>query len=557
MNVEAESNDRATPARATTQDVVSRSRATDGGTRPPLRPVIEILFHPDLSRVGEIAANDPFIDPESHGIVDIGREATLFRPVDVNRPRLLEDPCISAHHVQAEWIGSKSAFRIWPHSAGGPPVRIMNRFGVEYEPRELVPAGTIVAIHERILLLFTARSLSSKSRFGMEGESQASWDLRRAIKSVARTTDDVRIEGETGVGKELVARAIHAASKRKDGPYQPYSCACTPTELADTTLFGHIKGAFFGADKDRIGLFEKTNGGTLMLDEIQAMPIAHQVKLLRAVQEKEICRVGDNKERSVDSRVVVVSSASLVDEVSAGRFLQELLGRFEAPYIKVPTLDERWEDIPRLFVHFLRKFFTENLNESHESAAHNFFDPVTTKRSIVRMSLFLDLIAHKWPRNIRQLDKFARTVGRTLEPPARFQPSEGVGTSNISNQVPTPKTAKEPETPIKKGTKLEKPTREALKKPLREHAYSKSKVAREIGCAWNTVDAWMREHDIRSARDYSLQEIEKAMVEANHDVKVAAEEILWVSERALMIRMKTLDYPIVVRGSRRSGAAGQ
>jgi transcriptional regulator with GAF, ATPase, and Fis domain len=193
----------------------------------------------------------------------------------------------------------------------------------------------------------------------------------------------VLIIGETGTGKELMAKAIHYNSSRKDGPLRDLNCGAVPKELVSSTLFGYRKGAFTGATEDRIGLFEAASGGTLLLDEIGEMPQDTQIHLLRVLEENKIQRLGDNISRDVDVRIIAMTNRELIKEVESGRFRRDLYYRLSVFPIYVPPLRERPEDIPLLAKHFLQEMDRELVD----------FAP-----GILEM-----LQSYSWPGNVREL----------------------------------------------------------------------------------------------------------------------------------------------------------
>jgi two-component system response regulator HydG len=198
-----------------------------------------------------------------------------------------------------------------------------------------------------------------KERYKFEnivGRSQAIRDVLGRIVKVAPTDATVLIQGESGTGKELVAKAIHANSRRADAPYVPVNCAAISETLLESELFGHARGSFTGAVSARKGLFEEADGGTFFFDEITETPLAFQAKLLRAIQENEIRRVGENKPIHVDVRIVAATNQDLLQAVTEKRFRQDLYYRLNVARFILPPLRERREDIPVLFSHFLEKY---------------------------------------------------------------------------------------------------------------------------------------------------------------------------------------------------------
>jgi len=195
--------------------------------------------------------------------------------------------------------------------------------------------------------------------FEMIGESEGIRKVKDTITKVAPTDARVLVTGENGVGKELVARGIHEQSNRSNGPLIEVNCAAIPSELIESELFGHEKGSFTSAIKQRIGKFEQANGGTLFLDEIGDMSHDAQAKMLRALQEGKITRVGGDKEIKVDVRVVAATNKDLLEEVEAKKFRLDLYHRLSVILIHVPSLNDRRDDIPMLVDHFLKEISEE------------------------------------------------------------------------------------------------------------------------------------------------------------------------------------------------------
>ncbi len=194
---------------------------------------------------------------------------------------------------------------------------------------------------------------ATDARFAMVGTSSGLEQIRALVSRVAPTNARVLISGENGSGKELVARAIHEGSARKRGPFVEVNCAAIPSELFESELFGHMKGSFTGATADQAGKFEAADGGTLFLDEIGDLALNAQAKILRALQEGVIVRVGGSKAIPVDVRVIAATNRDLGDEITAGRFREDLFHRLNVMPIQVPPLRQRLEDVPALVSHFV------------------------------------------------------------------------------------------------------------------------------------------------------------------------------------------------------------
>jgi len=196
-------------------------------------------------------------------------------------------------------------------------------------------------------------------KYEMVGESKAISHIKEMVGKVAPTDARVFITGPNGTGKELVAHWIHQKSNRAKGPMIEVNCAAIPSELIESELFGHVKGAFTSANKDRAGKFEAANGGTIFLDEIGDMSLTAQAKVLRALQESKVQRVGSDKDIKVDVRVVAATNKDLKKEIADGNFREDLYHRLAVILIKVPALNERRDDIPLLITHFAKKIASE------------------------------------------------------------------------------------------------------------------------------------------------------------------------------------------------------
>ena len=240
---------------------------------------------------------------------------------------------------------------------------------------------------DRALLL--ERRLEQMEKFGeLIGNSPAMQEVYRLAIGVAPTSSTVLILGESGTGKELTARAIHGHSPRVSNPFVAVNCSAIPVDLVESELFGHVRGAFTGATATRAGLFESADRGTLFLDEVGDLPPLAQVKLLRALQEGEVKRVGSNETRIVDVRVVAATNVDLRSRIAAGRFREDLYYRLNVVPISLPALRERREDIPLLAYHFLQKYAARSSSQ-------------VKKISPEAMRL---LAAHHWQGNVRELE---------------------------------------------------------------------------------------------------------------------------------------------------------
>ncbi|WP_224484646.1 sigma-54-dependent transcriptional regulator [Robertkochia aurantiaca] len=224
--------------------------------------------------------------------------------------------------------------------------------------------GTVRNALDRKSLVTENKILKKKvsKNYQMIGDSEAITNIKDIIEKVAPTDARVMITGPNGTGKELVAHWIHQKSERSKGPMVEVNCAAIPSELIESELFGHVKGAFTSAVKDRAGKFETANKGTIFLDEIGDMSLSAQAKVLRALQENRISRVGSDKDIKIDVRVIAATNKDLQKEIEEGKFREDLYHRLAVILIKVPPLNERREDIPLLIDHFAKKIAGEQGN---------------------------------------------------------------------------------------------------------------------------------------------------------------------------------------------------
>jgi len=229
---------------------------------------------------------------------------------------------------------------------------------------------------------------------GLLGKCERFIELLQAVEAAVRCDVRVLLEGSSGTSKELIAKAIHKLSSRMDGPFVAIDCGAIPENLIESELFGYVKGAFTGATRDRIGLIEEANTGTLFMDEISNLPYDMQAKLLRVLQEGEVRPTGSNKSCRVDVRIVTAASASLRQQVEDGRFREDLFYRLHVYPIHVPTLDERQEDVLLLANRFLQKFVHQQQKRADS------FDS----------SILQFMRLRKWPGNVRELENFVERM---------------------------------------------------------------------------------------------------------------------------------------------------
>jgi two-component system response regulator HydG len=306
------------------------------------------------------------------------------------------------------------------------------------------------------------------------GESHPIKRLKEIIKQVSDTGLSVLITGESGVGKELVARSLHEHSPRKRNPFIKVNCAAMHENLLESELFGHEKGAFTGAEKQRQGHFERANGGTLFLDEIGDMALTTQAKILRVLQEGECNRLGGEKTIRVDVRLLAATHKNLEEMVAASSFRQDLFFRLNVVPVHLPPLRDRREDIPVLADHFLRKFAAKNrknLRGLHPAAIRS-------------------LTEYDWPGNIRELENtMERAVilclGEQITPaelPAHFPVVQGREADGMQNRP--------------QGGSLKDMERELIRATLKEAGGNKTRTAKTLGITRQTLLNKIREYGL-------------------------------------------------------------
>ncbi|MBI5097912.1 MAG: sigma 54-interacting transcriptional regulator [Nitrospirae bacterium] len=306
------------------------------------------------------------------------------------------------------------------------------------------------------------------------GKSVPIQQIFELIEALGDTDCAVLIEGESGTGKELVARAIHHESYRRNKPFVKVNCSAIVEGLFESELFGHVKGAFTGAIKDKIGKFELADGGTIFLDEIGEMPMSLQSKLLRVIQDKEFEKVGDTKTVKVDVRVIAATNRNLKDEIKTSNFREDLYYRLCIVPIKMPPLRERKEDIPLLINHFLEKCSLKIPNR-----------PKIIEVTPTALSAFID---HNWPGNVRELENaiehaYIRSKTNRIDNESLPHSITGNSLKEISNN-------------IVEGMGGEETERLQIKALLKKYNGNKTKVAKDLGLSRTTLWRKFRKHNL-------------------------------------------------------------
>ncbi|HWT79246.1 MAG TPA: sigma-54 dependent transcriptional regulator [Candidatus Methylomirabilis sp.] len=315
-----------------------------------------------------------------------------------------------------------------------------------------------------------------KERTGLEtiiADSPQMQAVLEMIVRVAPTETTVLILGESGTGKELIARAIHASSPRTGGPFVAVNCAAIPENLLESELFGHVRGAFTGAIRDRVGKFEAAERGTIFLDEIGEMRPELQVKILRCLEERVLERVGDNKLIRVDVRVLAATNKDLTKAIQAGEFREDLYYRLNVVPLQIPPLRERREDIRPLVQHFLKRLGA-------------------SPRLTITPEAFKALESYEWPGNVRELEN-------ALERAMIFHREDAITLADLPETVRTPKVKETASLPVslpEAGISLEEVEKELILRALQKHDWNQSRAARYLGITRHTLLYRIEKHNI-------------------------------------------------------------
>jgi DNA-binding NtrC family response regulator len=310
------------------------------------------------------------------------------------------------------------------------------------------------------------------NHYGIVGKSRAVQELLETVERVAQSRSTVLVTGETGTGKELAARAIHARSAQRDMPLIKVSCAAIPESLLESELFGHVRGAFTGATANRKGKFALADGGSLFLDEIGTMAAALQAKLLRVLQEREFEPLGSERTEKVELRVIAATNRDLRQMVSEGRFQEDLYYRLSVIPLHIPPLRERREDIPFLLDHFVAR---------HAARAGKRIDGVDP-------DVLPRLVAYEWPGNVRELEN-------TIERAVVLSRAPVIGMSDISMQGATaPSGTSLPSTKL--HANVEWVERESIRLALARSGGVKKDAAEELGISQRALSYYLAKYRI-------------------------------------------------------------
>ena len=501
---------------------------------------LTVILHPNLSRVGD-RARLPALRR--------GGEPLSISPVS---PRFGVPGAALESPLGEPFVLGWRKTRLW-WTAGGHVGIGVERAGsailVEGErvtghrlvsPEEL-SAGVVIQLAQNVILLLHSMRDAPRPRTqahsdGLLGESDAIVELRREIERICDLDIPVLLRGETGAGKEMCARAIHHAGPRRVAELVSVNMAAVQAPLAGSELFGHVRGAFTGATHDRMGLFERAHNGTLFLDEVGDTPPDVQVMLLRVLETGDVLPVGGRLPRHVDVRLVAATNADLEDLITSGQFRAPLHHRLAGYTIRVPALRERRDDIPRLFVHFLRQELA-TLGE-----ADRIERPQLGTQPLVPASLIRRLMSYHWPGNVRELGNIVRQVAIR----GRGAPSLALEPGQVRLLAPRPPgPPKDPTTPKPQARRSERRlpaniSEDEMIEALQTHGWRVGRTAEALGIAKSSLYYLMnRSARVRKACEVSAEELQAAVAATGGRLEEMAAS-LQVSARGIRLRMTEL-----------------
>jgi two-component system, NtrC family, nitrogen regulation response regulator GlnG len=518
-----------------TVDAESRSR--EGAATRPV-PALTLLSHPVARRAGERLLLEGL---EAGRAVALSRNAPDFSRPGTTLGLPLADPFLSRKPLWLEPAAGggvrlrtgESGIRV---VAGGEPLQGEREF-----PLQGLAMGVPLELSGRVVVLLhlaLAPSSPAPEELGMVGQSAGLHRVREEIARVADLGVPVLIRGETGSGKELVARALHHRSSRRKGPFVSVNLGAMPKELAAAELFGARRGAYTGAHQEREGYFRAAHGGTLFLDEVGEASPEVQVLLLRALETGEIYPVGGHAPVAVDVRLVAATDANLEEQIHQGLFKAPLLHRLAGYEVRVPPLRERREDLGLLFFHFARQEL-ETMGEAWRLEPE---DPQA--EPWLPAPLASHLVRYTWPGNIRQLRNLVRrlVVGSRGQPCLRAdqrleQELEATSASAQAVPPPLPEPRARPESSRRKASEV---TEEELLAALRESAWDLKAAASRLGISRSSLyDLIDRSPHVRTSKDLSAEELARCFHECQGDLDIMAQR-LEVSRRGLLYRLREL-----------------
>jgi len=485
---------------------------------------LTVLYHPSVGRVGELARLTGLLDGKP---VELSRSKPSFAHPGTSGGAPLGDRHLSRSPIRLI-PAPEGAVTIAPGGSDclldGAPLS-----GPRTLSWQALEAGVVLELASRVVLLLHAVGLPGPKQpaLGMIGASEPIERLRAEILRVSRFDVPVLIRGESGAGKELVARSVAAQGTRARGPFVAVNLAAVPPTLAASQLFGHASGAYTGAEARHEGYFARAHGGTLFLDEVAAAPLEVQAMLLRALETREIQPLGSGRTQAVDVRVLSATDGDLELARREGAFRDALYHRLAGYALEVPPLRARRDDVGRLLFHFLR-------TELEVAGAERRLDDLERSSPWLPASLVARLAGYAWPGNVRELANVARrlAVAAVSGEVAR----EALLPAEILAPPPEP-AEPDPAAPVTRAADLDE---EKLIAVLRSHRFRVGAAARALGVSRTTLYARIDASErIRKARDLGEAELRQAHGECGGDLERMAER-LEVSSRGLALRLGEL-----------------
>lgn len=456
------------------------TKTTDGETTVTQRQQVLIVDdEPDIRELLEITLGR--MDLDTRAASDLASARSLLAAqhfdlclTDMNLP---DGNGIDLVHLMADQYPTIPVAMITAHGSMDTAIEALKGGAFDFlqKPVDLDILRTLV---ESALKLKAPTSPTTKTQ--LIGESGTIAALRQQIVRLARSQAPIYISGESGSGKEVAARLMHELGPRSSGPFVPVNCGAIPGELMESEFFGHVKGAFTGAHMDKPGLFEVAAGGTLFLDEVADLPLSMQVKLLRAIQEKSIRRVGSTQENAIDIRVLSATHRDLATEVLEGNFRQDLYYRLNVIELRMPALRDRPEDIPAFCVHILGRLAQEYGHPAPEMSSQS----------------LKVLLKYDYPGNVRELENileraFTLCEGTRIEPSDLGLPGNGqTGTLDFSKPAHTdPALSIDMSLPEGESLEgyLERIERKLLTEALEATRWNKTAAAKQLGLSFRAL----------------------------------------------------------------------
>lgn len=517
---------------------------------------LTVAHHPDPERVGE-RVRLPLLSLAALRIA-VGRAEPTFRAAGRSSATPLLTPFVSRKPLWLEGLGDEGV-RVDARESGSkvevdgrPVTSTLDLDAASIERGIVIQLGShvVLVLHAEHDLPFSTGPLDER----LIGQSEPILEVKAAITRVAQDRAGVLVRGETGSGKEVVAAAIHHLSQRRERPFVAVNMAAISSTLAASELFGHVRGAFSGADQNHDGLFVRAHGGTLFMDEVGDTPNDVQATLLRVLETGEVLPVGGRAPKSVDVRVVAATDADLDRAIADGRFRGPLFYRLAANEIRVPALRERRADIGRLIVYFLRRELATLGREVLLRAPEGDDTPWLRARLVAR------LVRYDWPGNVRQLKSICHAIALGSATPEgvseaeldRLMPARAAtspGQPRPYVEVPEPVVKYDPRPTIETevAVPVRRPgrapasiTHDELEQVLASVDFRLSVAADHFGISRPTMNELVDKHPrLKRAQKLSLAEVQAGLAQARANNEPAW-RMLGVSERGLKQRMKEL-----------------